>query len=179
MRNEKWKMENVRGPDLTSRVPSDGDILPKLFKIQHKLIRDGDPGMNSAKFAAIILVIGCFATACNSSGTLTTDQTQPSAAPATAAATTTPDPFAKAYLNFQKNCQECHGEKGQGGTVEIKDRKLKVPSLRDGHALKHTDEKFVKQISEGDDEMPAFKDKLSAEEINELVRFIRKELQGK
>ncbi len=135
--------------------------------------------MNSAKFAALIFVMGCLTTACNSSDTLTTNQTQPSASPATAAATATPDPFAQAYMNFQKNCQECHGEKGQGGTVEIKGRKLKVPSLRDGHALGHTDEKFVKQITEGDDEMPAFKDKLSAEEINDLVRFIRKELQGK
>jgi mono/diheme cytochrome c family protein len=95
------------------------------------------------------------------------------------AATATPDPLANAYLNFQKHCQECHGEKGHGGTVEIKGRRLKVPSLRDGHALDHTDEKFVKQISEGDEEMPAFKDKLSGEEINDLVSFIRKELQGK
>ncbi len=139
--------------------------------------------MNSAKIAAIILVIGCFTTACNSSDTLTTNQTQPSASPATAtaprAATATPDPLAEAYLDFQKNCQRCHGEKGQGGPVEVEGRKLKVPSLREGRALNHTDEKFVKQISEGDDEMPAFKDKLSAAEINELVRFIRKEFQGK
>ena len=137
--------------------------------------------MNSAKFAAIILVIGSFTTACNSSDTVTTNQSQPGASPATttAAAPVTPDPFAEAYLDFQKNCQVCHGEKGQGGTVTIEGRKLKVPSLRDGHALEHTDEKFVKQISEGDDEMPAFKDKLSKEEINDLVKFIRKELQGK
>jgi len=137
--------------------------------------------MNSARFTAIILVIGCFTTACNSSGTLTTNQTQSAASPATApaAAPATPDPLTEAYLDFEKNCAECHGEKGQGGTKEIKGRKVKVPSLRDGHALEHSDEKFVKQITEGDEEMPAFKDKLSAEEINELVRFIRKELQGK
>lgn len=135
--------------------------------------------MNSAKFAAIIVVIGCFTTACNSSDTLTTNQNRPASSPATAAATATPDPLAEAYVDFQKNCERCHGEKGQGGPVEIEGRKLKVPSLREGHALNHTDEKFVKQISEGDDEMPAFKDKLSTEEINELVRFIRKELQGK
>jgi mono/diheme cytochrome c family protein len=135
--------------------------------------------MNSAKFGAIILVIGCFTTACNSSGTLTTNQTQPAASPAIAAATATPDPFAEAYVDFQKNCQVCHGEKGLGGTVTIEGRKLKVPSLRAGHAVGHTDERLVKQITEGDDEMPAFKDKLSKEEIDELVSFIRKELQGK
>jgi len=136
--------------------------------------------MNSAKFAAIILVIGCFATACTSSDTAT-NRAQPVASPAspTAAAPAAADPFAVAYVDFQKNCQVCHGEKGQGGTVTVERRKLKVPSLREGHALDHTDEKFVKQISEGDDEMPAFKDKLSKEQINDLVKFIRKELQGK
>lgn len=133
--------------------------------------------MNSAKFAATILAIGCFTTACSSSDTVTTNQTQTSASPATAAATA--DPVAEAHVDFQENCQNCHGENGQGGPVEIEGRRLKVPNLREGHALHHTDEEFVKQISEGDDEMPPFKDKLSAEEINELVRYIRKEFQGK
>jgi mono/diheme cytochrome c family protein len=45
--------------------------------------------------------------------------------------------------------------------------------------MDHTDEQLAQQIAEGDDEMPAFKDKLSAEEINELVRYIRTEFQGK
>ena len=45
--------------------------------------------------------------------------------------------------------------------------------------LKHADEEFVEQITEGDEGMPAFKDKLSPEEMNDLVRFIRKEFQGK
>jgi mono/diheme cytochrome c family protein len=135
--------------------------------------------MNSAKFAAIFLVVACFSTACSTSGTLTTNQNQPSASPATAAATVTPDEFARARANFAKNCVVCHGEKAEGGRVEVKGRKLKVPSLKEGHVLHHTDEKLLKQITEGDEEMPAFKDKLSKEEINELVRFIRKELQGK
>jgi mono/diheme cytochrome c family protein len=138
--------------------------------------------MNSARLAVIILFAGCFAGGCASSDTVT-NQAQPSASNTTAAAPATPaaatDPFAVAYVNFQKNCQLCHGEKGQGGTVTIEGRQLKVPSLREGHALNHTDDQFVKQISEGDDEMPPFKDKLSPQEINDLVAFIRKELQGK
>ena len=58
-------------------------------------------------------------------------------------------------------------------------KRFKVPSLREGHALDHSDEKFVVQITEGDEEMPAFKDKLTPAEINDLVRFVRKEFQGK
>ncbi len=58
-------------------------------------------------------------------------------------------------------------------------KKLKVPSLREGHATTHTDEKLAKQISNGDDEMPAFKDKMNPQEIDHLVRLVRKEFQGK
>ena len=57
--------------------------------------------------------------------------------------------------------------------------KLKVPSLREGHALKHKDEEFVKQITNGGDGMPKFGDKLSRDETIDLVRFIRKEFQRK
>lgn len=143
--------------------------------------------MNSAKFVAIalaatMLAVGSLIAACNTSDTTTTNQAPTTASPAATLATATPgtgDNLAAAYLIFQQNCQECHGEKGFGGRVEIKGRKLKVPNLREGHALNHTDEKFVKQISEGDDEMPAFKDKLTPEQINDLVRLIRKEFQGK
>lgn len=134
--------------------------------------------MNSLRPVAIIVLIALFTIACSNADTLTTNQTQPSS-PLASAPQATPDELASARANFQKNCIACHGEKGEGGRVEVDGKKLKVPNLREGHALEHTDEKFVKQISEGDDEMPAFKDKLKPEEINELVRFIRKEFQGK
>jgi mono/diheme cytochrome c family protein len=55
---------------------------------------------------------------------------------------------------------------------------LKVPSLKKGHALDHSDAELAKKISEGDDGMPAFKDKLTQEQINNLVRFVRKEFQS-
>ena len=61
----------------------------------------------------------------------------------------------------------------------VDEKKLKVPSFSTGHALKHTDEDFVEQIVKGGDGMPKFKDKLSPEEINLLVRFVRHEFQGK
>jgi len=78
-----------------------------------------------------------------------------------------------------KNCKECHGEKGDGGPVKLEDgTRLKVPSLREGHALRHPDSDFLKQITKGGDGMPAFKDKLKPEEIDDLIRFIRHEFQG-
>ena len=94
-------------------------------------------------------------------------------------ATATPDEFAATRAIFEKNCVKCHQKTGDGGPVKLEDgTKLKVPSLRTGHALHHPDSDFIKQITKGGDGMPAFKDKLSADQINDLVRFVRHEFQG-
>jgi mono/diheme cytochrome c family protein len=102
----------------------------------------------------------------------------PTATPA-AKATATPDEFAVARANYAKHCSACHGDEGKGGLVKVDNVKLKVPNLTEGHALEHPDEKLVKQITNGGDGMPKFKDKLSPEEINAMVRFVRHEFQGK
>lgn len=91
----------------------------------------------------------------------------------------TTDEFAATRTYYGKSCKECHMQKGEGGTVKLEDgSKLKVPSLREGHALKHPDSDYVKQITKGGDGMPAFGEKLKPEVINDLVRFIRHEFQG-
>jgi mono/diheme cytochrome c family protein len=132
--------------------------------------------MNFAKSVFIIFAVVFFSVACSQPAEVTTNRSQPASSPA---ATSTPDEFAAARQNFEKHCVACHGADAQGGRVEVEGKRLRVPSLKAGHALEHTDEQLVKQITEGDDEMPPFKDKLNAGEIKELVRFIRKEFQGK
>ncbi len=134
--------------------------------------------MRLLKFALIVATT-LIILACGNAGTNETTSTRPASSPAATTPAPTPDPLASARINFQKNCAECHGEKGEGGRKEKDGKSFKVPSLREGHALEHSDEKFVVQISEGDEEMPAFKDKLTPAEINDLVRFVRKEFQGK
>lgn len=97
----------------------------------------------------------------------------------TASPSSTPDPLAATRASFEKNCKLCHGTNGEGGRVKLEDgTKLKVPTFREGHALRHTDADFVKQITKGGDGMPAFGEKLKPEEINDLIRFIRHEFQG-
>ena len=135
--------------------------------------------MKSAKLLLMIAVTSIFAAACGNSGTLSSNQGQPTGSPATSAATATPDQFASARANFQKHCVVCHGATGDGGLVTVEGKKFKVPTLRAGHAVDHSDDRLAKQIREGDDDMPAFEDKLSTQEITDLVRFIRKEYQGK
>jgi mono/diheme cytochrome c family protein len=118
-----------------------------------------------------------FAAACKSEPARTTSNT--GANTNRVNSQSTPDQFAAARTIFGKDCKECHAENGQGGPVTLKDgTKLKVPTLREGHALRHNDAEFVKQITKGGDGMPAFADKLKAEEINDLIKFIRQEFQG-
>jgi mono/diheme cytochrome c family protein len=109
----------------------------------------------------------------------TTNSPAPSAAQTPAAPTSTPDVLAVARTNYLKTCVACHGETGEGGPVTVEGKKLKVPSFKAPHALKDSDKEFTEQIHEGGDGMPAFKDKLSEQEIADLVKFIRKEFQGK
>ena len=135
--------------------------------------------MRSIAIVFILSAITLFALACNGTRMYTTNNSQPSGSPAASLPSATPDELASARINFQKHCAVCHGEKAEGGMKEVEGKKFKVPSLREGHALKHTDDKFMNQITGGDEEMPAFKDKLSQDEIRDLVRFIRKEFQGK
>lgn len=89
------------------------------------------------------------------------------------------DEFATSRSNYQKNCDGCHGETGEGGLVKVDNKQIKVPSLKAEHAVKHTDEQLTKMITNGEDQMPAFKDKMSAAEIADMVKFVRNHFQGK
>ena len=76
---------------------------------------------------------------------------------------------------YERNCAVCHGPQGQGTQLGT----MKIPPLRSGAALNEPDEKFFKQISDGGNGMPPFKHTLDDRQIQDLVRFIREEFQGK
>ncbi len=76
----------------------------------------------------------------------------------------------KAAELYKTNCAECHGATGEGTKKGL--------SFLKGHALDHSEEDFISRVTDGkDDDMPAFKDKLTAQEIIEVVKFVRTELQ--
>lgn len=112
-------------------------------------------------------------------------KTNQTASPSTAnnsrpAAQSTPDQFAAVRPIFEKECKNCHGATGTGGPVKLDDgTKLKVPTLREGQAARHSDAEFTKQITKGGDGMPAFEKKLAPEQMNDLIKMIRVEFQGK
>jgi mono/diheme cytochrome c family protein len=136
--------------------------------------------MKLVKLSIVAVALSMFLIACGDS-TTTTNQTsngtQPSPATSPKASPTPEDELAVARRNYMQVCSNCHQENGTGGIVKIEGKPLKVPSLLEGHALKHTDEEFAKQISKGGEGMPSFKDKFTPEQINNLVRFLRRDIQ--
>lgn len=80
------------------------------------------------------------------------------------------DPGADA---FSKQCAKCHGKDGKGATVMGK--KLQIRNLAIPEIQSKSDTDLEKQVTEGNakKKMPAYKDKLSADEIKAVVAFVR------
>jgi len=136
--------------------------------------------MKQFALALTCIAIALIAFACTETATPTNRSTPTVAAsPAAPAATPSVDPLATARANYTKNCEPCHGPQGVGGLVKVEDKQIKVASLKSDHAMKHTDEQLAKTITNGEEAMPAFKSKLTQAEIQDLVKFVRKEFQGK
>jgi mono/diheme cytochrome c family protein len=140
--------------------------------------------MRLSKLAFIVAALALFAAACGGGDSTGTNQavsnggTQPTASPAATTKPTPADELAEAKATFSQVCSNCHGDKGEGGPVKIEGKRLKVPSLTEGHGLSHTDAELAKQIANGGEGMPAFKDRLNQDQINALVRFIRRDIQA-
>ncbi len=89
------------------------------------------------------------------------------------------DEMAATKKIFSEKCVLCHKENGEGGEVDIEGDKFKVPSFKNEKVAALDDKKYQRVIEEGDDKMPSFKKKLSQEEIAGLIKYIRKDFQGK
>ncbi len=76
---------------------------------------------------------------------------------------------------FRQNCAICHGQEANGKEM---DGRL-IPSLRYGVAANKSEEEIYLQIKEGKLPMPSFKNQLTEDEIQKMVKFIQRDLQGK
>jgi cytochrome c6 len=126
--------------------------------------------------AALALVVS----ACTETATpANTNTSRAAASPAAPSPAASVDEFASARANYKKNCEACHGPDATGGPVKVDNKQIKVPSLKAEHAIKHTDEQITKMITNGEEAMPAFKDKMTPQEIADMVHYVRKSIQGK
>ena len=137
--------------------------------------------IRTTAIALVALALLVISIACSAEPTTNQSSANTNARPATttSAPSATPDEFAAARATYAQFCIRCHKPDASGGIFELDDgTKLKVPSLREGGALKDSDEEFVEQIQNGGDGMPPFKGKLEPEQITGLVKFIRHEFQA-
>jgi mono/diheme cytochrome c family protein len=72
---------------------------------------------------------------------------------------------------FKSKCAMCHGPDGAGKTMI--GEKLKIPDLQSADVQKKTDADLKAIIAKGKDKMPAYDAKLSKEQIDKLVAYIR------
>lgn len=80
---------------------------------------------------------------------------------------------------YAQNCMICHKENGKGGKVTVEGKSIDPDDITTAKMKQKADEKFVGYINEGfpDDGMPAFKDKLTADQVKAIIKHIRT-LQG-
>jgi len=77
-----------------------------------------------------------------------------------------------ADLYKSKGCSACHGSDGAGQTTMGKN--LRVRDLGSADVQNQSDEELTAIIAKGKGRMPAQESKLSKEQINDLVKWIRK-----
>jgi cytochrome c6 len=72
---------------------------------------------------------------------------------------------------FKSKCAMCHGPDGKGETAMGK--KLGLRDLGSADVQKQSDADLTGTITKGKNKMPAYDGKLSADQIGDLVKFIR------
>jgi mono/diheme cytochrome c family protein len=78
---------------------------------------------------------------------------------------------ADAAKTYKTNCVMCHADNGSGETTSGK--ALKAKDLRSEEVQKQSDPELSEIIAKGKGKMPAFGAKIKADEMKELVAYIR------
>jgi len=141
------------------------------------------------KFLKIALVLSAnllFIIACNQTQTINTNITGNTAAVTNSnisIATPAPaeDELASARKIYSEQCVKCHKEDGTGGVSIINGKRIKAQNFTSDRQKKEPDSEYIEVIKNGEEEdgMPAFKGKISDDDIKNLVKLIRKDFQGK
>jgi mono/diheme cytochrome c family protein len=136
--------------------------------------------MKSIKFGLILTFLALFVFACNQANNTNNIVDKKNTAPAsTTSPTATPDELSAARKIYADKCVKCHKEDGSGGVSTQDGKKIKAADFK--KMTKESDEDLAEEIKVGveDEGMPSFAKELNEEQIKSLVKFIRKEFQGK
>jgi cytochrome c6 len=72
---------------------------------------------------------------------------------------------------YKTKCAACHGADGSGATAAGK--AMNIPDLRSDEIQKMTDAQLIDATTNGKNKMPAYKGKLTDDQIKQLVAYIR------
>ena len=72
---------------------------------------------------------------------------------------------------YKAKCAMCHGPDGAGKTTM--GQALKIPDLHSAEVQKRSDAELAQIITNGKNKMPAYEAKVSKEQIETLVAYIR------
>lgn len=81
------------------------------------------------------------------------------------------DPASAGAATFAAKCASCHGKDASGSTPMGK--KMGLRDLGSADVQKQTDKQLSDIMAKGKNKMPAFGQKLTAPQINDLVMYIR------
>jgi len=120
--------------------------------------------------AVVGLAVVCFS--------FTPDGKKPWAAPAAAASKANPQKGGESVANgkalFAKHCQSCHGKTGLGDGTKASELKTEPGDFSKAAFQSQSDGSLFYKISEGRDDMPSFKKKMTdANDIWDVVNFVR------
>jgi mono/diheme cytochrome c family protein len=127
------------------------------------------------KIAMILACAVIFTMACGQTPNTAVDKVTPSTPAPTPVISRAPD----GKELYALNCMICHKESGKGGKITIEGKSLNAEDLTKEKFIKASDEKLFGYVTDGieDEGMPAFKDKMTPEEIRAVVAHVRT-LQG-
>jgi mono/diheme cytochrome c family protein len=144
--------------------------------------------MNFLKTGLILTFFAAFVFACSqteNSGNAVAVGNQTAAnlpiSNASAQPSTAGDELASARKIYTETCVRCHKADGTGGVTDIEGRKIKAPNFTSEKQKGEPDSEYIEVIENGEthDGMPAFKGKIGDDDIKNLVKYIRREFQGK
>ncbi len=127
--------------------------------------------MKEIKIATTLAFSAIFAMACGQASNTAVNKITPSTPAPTPVVSRAPD----GKELFALNCMICHKESGKGGKVTIEGKSINPEDLTTDKMKKMTDEKLIGYVTNGieDEGMPAFKDKMTPEEIRAIVAHVR------
>jgi mono/diheme cytochrome c family protein len=157
------------------------DLALKLNFFEYLIKFIGVYAMNHLKLGLVLLAATAFVVSCSQPAS--TPNTKNAVANANNTVATTPaqpaatvDELALAGDLYSKNCMICHKDTGKGGKVTIEGKSLDPIDLTSAKVKARSDDKLLSQIKDGspEDGMPAFKEKLTDDQIKSLVKHLRK-----